>query len=220
MRKSFKAHCRLAGAWESVPAELQAEWQAHLAKSFPYSQGAAAVAEHKAEKERLEAALAPWSMYDGKRGEHGRRVLCDFAFTDPYLFDQHMADVHELKSIKGYGDSAEYKALHRLWRGPRLAEDGKPFEPTGLEPGATVTWSQLIETGETYFDEELGRRVEQRQTVERSGQAWSAGPAPKSAWVVPFEPLEGERCVLLVMDRDGQPYYRDTWTVRDAERAA
>lgn len=215
----FSAKCNLPGEWELPPAELQDAWLAILAAPIPYSQGAEAIEVYRAEKTRLEEALAPWG-FDPKRREHGRYLPCAFSTEDATLFDAHMLDVHSQKPIKGYGDTAEYKALHRLWRGPKLAEDGKPFEPAGLEPGATVTWSQLVETGETYFDGELGRRVEQRKTVERSGQVWSAAPGPRSAWVVPFEPLEGERCVLLALDRDGEAYHRETWTVRDAERAA
>lgn len=146
-------------------------------------------------------------------------VTCDREFTDPAAFDQHMKDLHGKKPITG--DSAPLvKRTRGKWRGPRLTDEGKPFEPKDLEPGATVTWRELVGTGvfrtERRYDyvtkQDIPFEVEEREPVERSGQVWSSAPYPKSAWVVPFEPFEGEFAVLVREDRWGRLEHSQTWS--------
>lgn len=116
---------------------------------------------------------------------------CAFHSTEPALFEQHMRDVHN------GGIKIRAKGLpKRLWTGPRLTDEGKPFEPTGFELGATVTWWQLVPTGETFWDPANGT-VDVQEWVERSGQVWSL--AHRGVWVIPFAeiPDETELAVLV-----------------------
>lgn len=121
-----------------------------------------------------------------------------FETENAALFEAHMAD-HGKRAL------TSRRNIRASWRPPRLSEGGKPFEPTGLEPGATITWTQLVPSGET----ETGRRYDYAQRrdiffevdvcrpVERSGQVWSAAYRPKSAWVRPLDPFPGEYAVLV-----------------------
>jgi hypothetical protein len=96
------------------------------------------------------------------------------------------------------------RTAKRPWKPPRLSPDGKPFEPEGFHPGATVTWKQLVSVDGA-----------PRDWVERAGQVWSDGWMPKSVWVIPFEPLAGERAVLVQQERYGR-YEHSTWGVDNA----
>lgn len=128
-------------------------------------------------------------------------------FEDGALFEAHMLEAHGAKPghcakrkenkdrngrtiswgpVLGWVPFTIRRPIRASWKGPRLTEGGKAFEPTGLDVGATVTWQQYV-----------SHNAEQIGWVERSGQVWSLGDMPKSVWVVPFEPREGESAVLL-----------------------
>lgn len=135
-------------------------------------------------------------------------VLCGgLEFNDSALFEAHMYQVHGAKpgqrpavqAASGWERISRPPMKVRPWRGPRLTEDGKPFEPVDLEPGATVIWRELVPTGETYIDGDLGQRAERpvREWVERSGQVWDRAWRPKSAWVIPFDKRPGETAVMV-----------------------
>lgn len=121
---------------------------------------------------------------------------------DPLLFEGHMLTQHGVRPRA----PKQLRLGKGLWTGPKLTEEGRPLEPTGLEPGATVTWRELVPTGETYVDGDGGQLRERpvRDWVERSGQVWCAGWRPKSVWVVPFEPLEGEQAVMVEQRLNGE----------------
>jgi len=203
MRKSFKATCKLP-AYKPVQDLTEAD-----------------------EKVRSSTAVK-------HKGEWCALVPHDHEFTDPYLFDQHMLDVHGAK-LGAFRDERAAWTRHtlpkippRMWRAARLTEDGTPFAPEDLKPGAAITWTQDVPTGETVrerrYDHEQKRDVwfdrAVTEQVERSGQVWSGGPYPRTVWVIPFELLADERVVLVGQDRDGAICARRTWTVRDARRTA
>lgn len=159
-------------------------------------------------------------------------------FDQPELFEAHMLEAHGAKPgmcakrhshkangreiwgpIEGFihrGDRKQIRFGQGLWRAPRLTEDGKPFEPKDLEPGATVTWRELVGTGEFLETVELGRR-ERREWVDRSGQVWCAGWRPNSAWVIPFEKLEGEQAVMVEQRSNGE---LEHYSTEQSKRAA
>lgn len=158
-------------------------------------------------------------------------------FDQAELFEAHMLEAHSakpgmcakrsLKRVNGrdvFGPIEGFTALRvraqvrygkGLWRGPKLTEDGKPFEPTDLEPGAAVTWRQLVGTGEFFETVEHGRR-ERRDWVERSGQVWCDGWRPRSVWVIPFELLEGEQAVMVEQRSSGELEHYSTAETRRA----
>lgn len=147
-----------------------------------------------------------------------------FEVNGPALFEAHMLTEHGAKpgmcakrahrtvngqtvwgKIDGFthrGDRKQLRLGKGLWNGPKLTEEGKPFEPSGLEPGATVTWREFVGSGEFYEDPALGT-VERKYWAERSGQVWCEGWRPKSAWVIPFTPLEGEQAVMVEQRSNG-----------------
>ena len=148
-----------------------------------------------------------------------------FETEDAELFEAHMLEVHGAKKgmcakralrkvngretwgpIEGFASlrlRAPVRLGKGLWTGPRLTEEGRPFEPKDLEPGATVAWRELVGTGEYVETIELGRR-ERREWVERSGQVWCTGWRPRSAWVIPFETFEGEQAVMVEQRSNGE----------------
>lgn len=160
-----------------------------------------------------------------------------FETDDAELFEAHMLEAHGAKPgmcakrrvrkvngqeiwgpIEGFihrGDRKQIRFGQGLWRAPRLTEAGKPFEPKDLEPGATVTWRELIGTGE-FFESGYSGRTERREWVERSGQVWCAGWRPNSAWVIPFEKLEGEQAVMVEQRSNGELEHYSTQQSRRA----
>lgn len=65
-------------------------------------------------------------------------VPCTLDTTDRKAFEQHMADVHGVKSSallmnknRGYAAWPTPSALSRPWKAPKLTEDGVPFKHTG-----------------------------------------------------------------------------------------
>lgn len=156
------------------------------------------------------------------KGEWCALVPHDHEFDDPYLFDEHMKSVHGRSIARKVWSDSDAPLLPmpvKMWKPARLPQDGKPFEPTGLQPGATVTWRELVPTGETVrevrYDHEQKRDVywdrPLRDWVERSGQVWSSLGA-KSAWVVPFEPFEGELAVCVHEEKYAGLRHERTWT--------
>jgi hypothetical protein len=146
---------------------------------------------------------------------------CNAAFTEPGAFVSHMALVHrrELGSISTrYADySDRYRWVPwkpalpaKPWKAPRSKA---PYEPKALDPGSQVCWRERVETGQTYTDEDFrdagtgalyrGQTRAIWQTIERTGQVWSAGWAVKSVWVIPDLPFRNELAVLLQPDRHG-----------------
>lgn len=116
-----------------------------------------------------------------------------FASEDRALFEAHMLEHRNTKSGLGVALTPEPKWAHKAdWSPPKLTEDGEPFEPKDLQPGATVGWV-----------DGLG--------YARTGQVWSAGYKAKSAWVIPFETLPNEAAVLLVLNRVNQLEHQDTF---------
>ena len=142
-------------------------------------------------------------------------IPCSFDSTDPSAFVEHMKTVH------GGGMKFRVPRLpKRLWTGPKPTENGRPFAPTGLEPGAAVTWHQLVPTGETYFDNELGRTCHVQEWIERSGQAWSRGPYG-GAWVVPDDEISDEaEIAVLVREVAGRLEAHQTFRATAARAAA
>jgi len=135
---------------------------------------------------------------DDKRKYDPQTLLtepCSFESRDAAAFEKHMKVVH-----RG-GVTIALTKLPKLKPAGYTPRQTKPFEPTGLDVGATVTWKQLVETGETYVDGDSGslREVPIREYVERSGQVWSL--AYKGVWVIPFEPLENELAVKVYKDK-------------------
>lgn len=107
---------------------------------------------------------------------------CDFASTDVAELQRHLKSVHDNKkriTVIERGKRVErhlrinctltQRPMRPKWRGPVLKDEGKRFEPTGLEPGAEVEWGG------------------------RTGQVWSLGHEPKSVWVIPDEPSMQDR---------------------------
>ena len=126
---------------------------------------------------------------------------CDLDTDQPALFEEHVR-------AKGHGcNRLTVKPMpKRLWVGPRLTIEGRPFEPTGLDVGATVTWRELVPTGDTRealrYDSTLGRDrwqvVPEVEWVDRTGQVWCK--AYGGAWIIPDDeiPAEHEAAVLVV----------------------
>jgi hypothetical protein len=137
------------------------------------------------------------------KGEYVARVPHTFETTDRGLFENHMRELHGVKPGHCLGGGRLLTPQPRGYRRPALRAEGRPFDPTGLQLGATVTWIETVDTEESYYDEELARRVAVKTTIERTGQVWSPGPPAKSAWVIPEEPHEDESAVLLVDDGSG-----------------
>lgn len=151
-------------------------------------------------------------------GEPRQPVMCDLHITDPTLFVEHMTKTHGIKSFPRTPQWVT--AARRPWKVRRLRKDPEPFAPTGFEPGATVTWKQLVPTGETRTEERnprpgtaAGSRSSGpvREWVERSGQVWSLGSAPKSAWVIPYQRFAGEHAVLVQESYGGTLREHSTW---------
>lgn len=138
------------------------------------------------------------------KGEYVARVPHTFETTDTGLFEDHMRELHGVKLGHCLGGGRLLTPQPRGYRRPALRPEGRPFDPTGLQPGATVTWIETLDTEETYYDEELGRRVAVKRSIERTGQVWAPGPPAKSAWVIPEELHEGESAVLLVDGGSGR----------------
>lgn len=186
-------------------------------------------------EERREATENEYLRVFNREADRGRgRVeVCfpacqGFETEDRGLFEAHMADAHNITKgsyapKKGGGTKADVVPA-KMWNGPRLTAEGKDFEPTGLQPGATVTWHELVPTGETYTEHtpELGtREVVVREWAERSGQVWSLAPYPKSAWVIPFEKRDGELAVRVrAQGLDERLEHEATWTANGYRDAA
>lgn len=132
------------------------------------------------------------------KGEYVARVPHTFATADRDLFEDHMRELHGVKIGHCLGGGRLLTPQPRGYRRPALRPEGRPFNPTGLQPGAMITWIEPVDTAETYYDEELGRRVVVKRSVERTGQVWSPGSPARSAWVIPEELRAGETAVLLV----------------------
>ncbi|MEV6413872.1 hypothetical protein [Kribbella sp. NPDC051718] len=166
-----------------------------------------------------------------RNGQPSNRVLSDcapqgvpFETTDPALFDTHMLEVHNRKLGHVWVDhdsrtGGKFAAATPGWVRDaakpwkyRAVKNSKTFEPKPMEPGADVTWKELVETGAVrvepkWSDERTGQFVPERrypvtEWVERTGQVWSLGYWPKSVWVVPYLPFRGELSVLL-QDKHG-----------------
>lgn len=136
------------------------------------------------------------------KGEWCAQVPHDLEFTDTALFETHMRKVHGKTKISG-------TPKVRMWKAPKTTEEGTDFAPVGLEPGAEVTWTQPVPTGETVvrrrFDHAENRDIPfdvpvMRPTV-RTGQVWSGAASPRSAWVIPTELLEDELAVQVRLDK-------------------
>lgn len=118
----------------------------------------------------------PVSKWDKKTARNVFQGQCSVEFTGWAELDAHMREVHEGGRYRWDSGSIDPHIMEvrnykprtpspvPMWKSPRLTEEGKPFEPTGLEIGARVEWDG------------------------RTGQVWSLGSAPKSVWVVPDEP--------------------------------
>lgn len=135
-------------------------------------------------------------------------IPCALETKDRAELEAHMRDVHggglyrwdngslsqNVTEVRNYTPRV---AAVKPWKAPALKADGLLFEPKALEPGAEVSWP-------------IGG------VMDRSGQVWSAGPYPKSAWVVPDEPrmehhpeqdlVRFERALLVKLDHRGELY--------------
>jgi hypothetical protein len=159
----------------------------------------------------------------------GHPTGCDITFTDPAGYVAHMKDIHDRKLNLLY--SVEHQRmvawkpalpLSKPRRAPRTA---KPFEAEPPDPGADVTWRQLVDTDQTRsvwkYDPQLRcdtrRDVPIQECITRTGQVWSLGDLRKTIWVVPYEPLPGERAVLLRQYNDRLDHERN-WDEADVQR--
>jgi len=143
-----------------------------------------------------QGASAFWSR---KLGAHVVPLMCNYGTRDAHLFDAHMANVHgrKLGTYQGMDDRRPFYAKDRLpvrmWKAPKLTEEGVPFEDAELKPGFQANWKQ--------------------GGVQRTGQVWCAAGPAKSWWVVPDEPQDSpsgrlELAVMLTVDRNGEFYPR------------
>lgn len=137
------------------------------------------------------------------KGQWCAQVPHHFETQDPALFKDHMKSQHGRTIVRQIWSGSDnpaplLAAPVKMWTAPKLTEDGKPFEPKDLEPGATVAWQQ--------------------DGVERTGQVWSGASYSKSAWVIPHELLEGERAVLLMQTKSGAFAYTESWTEDNVRR--
>ena len=144
------------------------------------------------------------AAFVGIEGGGGRHVETGWALAHgvPIIVVGQPENVfHRMKVVHRGGVTIALTKLPKLKPAGYTPRQTKPFEPTGLDVGATVTWKQLVETGETYVDGDSGslREVPIREYVERSGQVWSL--AYKGVWVIPFEPLENELAVKVYKDK-------------------
>lgn len=145
---------------------------------------------------------------------------CDFETTIGSELATHM---------KGHGRRPiVVPKLPKLKKPGYVPAQTKPIEfdvPGKIITGSRVVWSELVDTGETYTDDETGRTRPVLERVTRSGQVWSLGGPSKSAWVVPYEPREGEIAVL-VRQRSyvlpGEPHFTHemTWAPAHERKAA
>ncbi|EFQ82728.1 hypothetical protein HMPREF0063_11937 [Aeromicrobium marinum DSM 15272] len=139
------------------------------------------------------------SRWDPKLKAEVIWTRCDFETGDRKQFEEHQRKVHGARFLRpSWAPSAR-------WRAPKLTEEGIAFRPTGMEVGAEITWSQDVPTGQTQrvagfnhvTKQDEYRDVPVTRRAERTGQVWSPGPAPRSAWVIPEDLLPGEMAVLL-----------------------
>jgi len=151
-----------------------------------------------------------------------------FETTDPALFDAHMEQVHERKLGQIWVDyepprrDGRFMRRRTLWdaapgptRPPKADPD--PFTPKPFEPGADVSWQQLVDSGVPAWLDGGGKNpAYHSEHIWRTGQIWSLGAWPKSVWVIPYQPFHGEMAVCL------QDKYRtlrvvDTWSSNSSE---
>jgi len=145
--------------------------------------------------------LDPIQRLDFPSMDYGTKLYngpgrCDFTTDSEGLFDVHMAGAHgaKLGQIRNpdkqgaweyFNPAAKDRLTVKLWRGPRLTEDGTDWQPKPLEPGDRITWTEY--------------NAENR--LERTGQVWSKAAYPKSVWVVADEPLVEGEIAVCVIDR-------------------
>lgn len=138
-------------------------------------------------------------------------------FTDYDALAAHMKTAHSASPVR----MPKAPGAGPKWRGPRLSEDGRPLEPTGLDAGAHLTWTEYVEVGQ-YFDHDLGRTVPRREKVTRTGQVWSKAGPTKSVWVIPDEPLDMTELAVLVREQTyvlpGEPAFTHSGTHNSMRR--
>lgn len=152
---------------------------------------------------------------------HNVEQRCDFATSDVTELRDHLKSVHDnrkrgrARSSRGkmvdrldkINTTLTQRPMHQRWRGPVLKDEGRVFEPTGLELGARVEWEG------------------------RTGQVWSLGHEPKSVWVIPDEPsvqdrtedgvgVRHELAALLVQSFSGMLFeHNNSWSSWKTEAA-
>lgn len=148
--------------------------------------------------------IAP--QYDVKGGGYPMDERCNFETEDVAELRHHLETAHDNRKRSTQRDergrpvsrlvrinvNLPQPPMRSRWKAPRLTEDGKPFEPRDLDPGAEVTWRELLPNPDAPYG---------HKWAERSGQVWCTGWAPKSAWVIPFEKFEGETAVLVTVNK-------------------
>lgn len=144
---------------------------------------------------------------------------CAFESSDTVEFLLHMKKVHN------GGRRIPAPKLPKLKPEGYAPRQSKEFRPEGLEVGATISWRQLVPTGETYYDDDLARTRDVLEWVERTGQVWSLGDYPRSAWAVPFDEIPDEAEVAVLVREDpyvlpDQPAFRHERTWAPARQAA
>lgn len=179
----FKAHCRLVEkmtAQQMTPAQYASATDAGVT-----------------------------SRWDTKAKAEVWLVQCDVTFEDAAVYERHMAEQHaqrpaiwdspQLTAAAAERHVRAYQprtaAVEPFWKPPRLAAEGRSFDPRGLDVGAEVKWE------------------DNRCVAPRTGQVWSLAPRAKSVWVVPDEPLtethpdggriRTEQAVMLTEYRSG-----------------
>jgi hypothetical protein len=140
---------------------------------------------------------------------------------DPEAFIAHV------KTFHGGGRRVRAAGLPKPKPAGYAPRQTKPFAPEGLQVGADITWREAVPTGDMRRVGDFGdhREVPVTEWVERTGQIWSLGGYPRSAWVIPYDeiPDEAELAVLVGERRyvlPGEPAFEQMQTYRSEGRRA